>query len=92
MSDLRDLYQDVILEHSKTPRNYRELPAADHKAEGFNPCLLYTSHRVHNQIQHHLLQLHAVAPHARKINFEICSQREPMVQRLACLLYTSRCV
>jgi len=37
MSDLRDLYQDVILEHSKTPRNYRELPAADHKAEGFNP-------------------------------------------------------
>ena len=37
MSDLRDLYQDVILEHSKTPRNYRELPAANHKAEGFNP-------------------------------------------------------
>jgi len=29
MSDLRDLYQDVILEHSKTPRNYRELPAAN---------------------------------------------------------------
>ena len=37
MSELRDLYQDVILEHSKAPRNYRELPAADHKAEGFNP-------------------------------------------------------
>jgi nitrogen fixation NifU-like protein len=37
MSDLRDLYQDVILEHSKTPRNYRQLPAANHKAEGFNP-------------------------------------------------------
>jgi nitrogen fixation protein NifU and related proteins len=37
MSDLRDLYQDVILEHSKAPRNYRELPAANHKAEGFNP-------------------------------------------------------
>jgi len=37
MSDLRDLYQDVILEHCKAPRNYRELPAADHKAEGFNP-------------------------------------------------------
>ncbi len=37
MSDLRDLYQDVILEHSKTPRNFRELPAANHKAEGFNP-------------------------------------------------------
>jgi nitrogen fixation NifU-like protein len=37
MSDLRDLYQDVILEHSKTPRNYGELAAANHKAEGFNP-------------------------------------------------------
>ena len=37
MSDLRDLYQDVILEHSKAPRNYRELAAANHKAEGFNP-------------------------------------------------------
>ena len=37
MSDLRDLYQDVILEHSKAPRNFREMPAANHKAEGFNP-------------------------------------------------------
>ena len=37
MSELRDLYQDVILEHSKAPRNYREQPAANHKAEGFNP-------------------------------------------------------
>ena len=37
MSDLRDLYQDVILEHSKAPRNYRELAAANHKAEGYNP-------------------------------------------------------
>src|SRR5580704_18908626 len=37
MSDLRDLYQDVILEHSKATRNYRELAAANHKAEGFNP-------------------------------------------------------
>src|ERR1700689_2350269 len=37
MADLRDLYQDVILEHSKTPRNYRELQGANHKAEGFNP-------------------------------------------------------
>ena len=37
MGDLRDLYQDVILEHSKAPRNFRELAAANHKAEGFNP-------------------------------------------------------
>jgi nitrogen fixation protein NifU and related proteins len=37
MSDLRDLYQEVILEHSKAPRNYRELPSANRTAEGFNP-------------------------------------------------------
>ena len=37
MSDLRELYQDVILEHSKAPRNYRELPQANRKAEGYNP-------------------------------------------------------
>ena len=37
MADLRDLYQEVILEHSKAPRNYRELKEADHKAEGYNP-------------------------------------------------------
>ncbi|HXW61363.1 MAG TPA: SUF system NifU family Fe-S cluster assembly protein [Candidatus Acidoferrales bacterium] len=37
MSDLRDLYQEVILEHCKAPRNYRGSPAANLKAEGFNP-------------------------------------------------------
>lgn len=37
MPDLRDLYQEVILEHSKTPRNYRQLASANRKAEGFNP-------------------------------------------------------
>jgi nitrogen fixation protein NifU and related proteins len=37
MPDLRDLYQEVILEHSKAPRNYGLLAGANHKAEGFNP-------------------------------------------------------
>jgi nitrogen fixation protein NifU and related proteins len=37
MPDLRDLYQEVILEHSKSPRNYRALATASHKAEGYNP-------------------------------------------------------
>ena len=37
MADLRDLYQEVILEHSKQPRNYRELGDANHQAEGYNP-------------------------------------------------------
>ncbi len=37
MADLRDLYQEVILDHSRAPRNFRELPNANHRAEGFNP-------------------------------------------------------
>jgi len=37
MSELRELYQEVILEHSKKPRNYRVMESANHKAEGFNP-------------------------------------------------------
>jgi nitrogen fixation NifU-like protein len=37
MSDLRELYQEVILDHSKKPRNFGELPAASHRAEGHNP-------------------------------------------------------
>jgi nitrogen fixation protein NifU and related proteins len=37
MSDLRDLYQELILEHSKAPRNFRELPEASSHAEGYNP-------------------------------------------------------
>lgn len=36
-SPLRELYQEVILDHSKRPRNFGELPDANHKAEGFNP-------------------------------------------------------
>jgi nitrogen fixation NifU-like protein len=35
--DLRELYQEVILDHSKRPRNLREIPSADRKAEGWNP-------------------------------------------------------
>src|ERR1700681_3042512 len=37
MADLRDLYHDVILEHSKRPRNFRTLEGANCSAEGFNP-------------------------------------------------------
>lgn len=37
MSELRELYQEVILEHSRKPRNFRALEHANHKAEGFNP-------------------------------------------------------
>ncbi len=37
MGDLRELYQEVILDHSKRPRNFRRLEGADRSAEGFNP-------------------------------------------------------
>lgn len=35
--DLADLYQDIILDHGKNPRNHREMPDATHSAEGYNP-------------------------------------------------------
>lgn len=37
MSDLRELYQEVILDHNKKPRNFREMPDSSHRAEGHNP-------------------------------------------------------
>jgi nitrogen fixation NifU-like protein len=37
MSDLSSLYQEVILDHSKRPRNFRPLANADHQANGYNP-------------------------------------------------------
>jgi nitrogen fixation NifU-like protein len=37
MSDLRELYQQVIIEHSKSPRNYKRLEEANRSAEGYNP-------------------------------------------------------
>ncbi len=37
MSDLRELYQEVILDHNKRPRNYRRLETANRTAQGYNP-------------------------------------------------------
>ena len=37
MSDLRELYQEVILDHNRRPRNFRRLECADRTCEGFNP-------------------------------------------------------
>jgi nitrogen fixation NifU-like protein len=37
MSDLRELYQQVILDHSKKPRNFQKLDGANRTAEGHNP-------------------------------------------------------
>ena len=37
MSELSDLYQEVILDHNRRPRNFHALPEPSHTAEGYNP-------------------------------------------------------
>jgi len=37
MSSLSELYQNVVLEHNRSPRNYRPMPDPDGQAEGHNP-------------------------------------------------------
>ncbi len=36
-AELRELYQQVILDHNKSPRNYRAMEHHNHDAEGYNP-------------------------------------------------------
>ena len=37
MDELRELYQEIILDHNKDPRNFKELESATHTSEGYNP-------------------------------------------------------
>lgn len=37
MSDLNELYQEVILDHNRRPRNFRRIEESTHHAEGYNP-------------------------------------------------------
>lgn len=37
MSDLRELYQEVILDHNKRPRNFHPVDPHSHEADGYNP-------------------------------------------------------
>ncbi len=37
MTALRELYQEVILDHNKSPRNFRKMESPDRKVEGYNP-------------------------------------------------------
>ena len=37
MFDLKDLYQEVIVDHNRSPRNFGKMEAADRTLEGFNP-------------------------------------------------------
>lgn len=46
MADLREMYQELILEHAKAPRNHRAIESPTCKAEGYNPlcgdrCTVY---------------------------------------------------
>jgi len=36
-SELAALYQDIIIDHNKSPRNFREIPPPRHEADGYNP-------------------------------------------------------
>ena len=37
MSELEELYREIILDHNKTPRNFHEMPEANRQLEGYNP-------------------------------------------------------
>ncbi|MEC8172767.1 MAG: iron-sulfur cluster assembly scaffold protein, partial [Pseudomonadota bacterium] len=37
MNELRELYQEVILDHGKDPRNFRKVENANREATGYNP-------------------------------------------------------
>ncbi len=50
MSDLRELYQEVILDHGRKPRNFGPLPDANRHADGHNP-LCGDQVRVHLQLE-----------------------------------------
>ena len=50
MSELSDLYQEVILDHNKNPRNFREIETANFKADGNNP-LCGDALRVYVEVQ-----------------------------------------
>ncbi|MDH3283134.1 MAG: SUF system NifU family Fe-S cluster assembly protein, partial [Acidobacteriota bacterium] len=36
-ADLRELYQEMILDHGKRPRNFRVVDGPSHEADGYNP-------------------------------------------------------
>lgn len=55
MSELKTLYQDLILDHNKNPRNFKKLTNANRHAEGYNPLCgdQYTIYvQVENDIIH----------------------------------------
>lgn len=62
MSDLRELYQETIIDHGRHPRNFGALPDANLHKEGFNPLC-------GDKIFLHIIEQNGVA---KKIMFEGC--------------------
>ena len=55
MSELSELYQQVILDHNKKPRNYRKIDDANRTAEGYNP-LCGDQLTVYLQLKHGIVE------------------------------------
>lgn len=48
MDELRELYQQIILDHNKNPKNFRKIEPASHASEGYNPLC---GDRIHVYLQ-----------------------------------------
>lgn len=59
---LKELYQEVILDHNRHPRNHSKMPDATHHAEGFNPLC-------GDKID---VYLHVENQHIQKVSFKGC--------------------
>jgi len=55
MMDLRELYQEIIIDHNRNPRNHRVMEGATSEARGFNP-LCGDKLTVYLQISHDVIQ------------------------------------
>jgi nitrogen fixation NifU-like protein len=62
MSALRELYQEMIIDHSRRPRNFGALPEANYRKEGFNPLC-------GDRVTIHLLEQNNIIT---KLHFEGC--------------------
>jgi len=55
MSELKTLYQDLILDHNKNPRNFKKLTNANRHAEGYNP-LCGDQYTIYVQVENDIIQ------------------------------------
>lgn len=55
MSELKTLYQDIILDHNKSPRNFKKLENANRHAEGYNP-LCGDQYNIYLRVENDIIQ------------------------------------